>query len=71
MDTFNNWLTQFLKLWQLALMSWCKWAPAHHCPWENSISLPFTVCLIQPSVICLRDSLQLCKLFDYWYLGDT
>lgn len=35
MDTFNNWLTQFLKLWQLALMSWCKWAPAHHCPWET------------------------------------
>ena len=46
LDVFNNQLTQFLKLWQLALTNWYKWDPAYHCPWGNSISLPFTVCLV-------------------------
>lgn len=29
MPVFDNWLTKFLKINQLVLVSWYKWAPAH------------------------------------------
>lgn len=55
MDTFNNQLIHVLRLWQLAVMSWCV-GSSTHCPWENSVSLFFTVSLLQPFFIYLHYS---------------
>ena len=55
-DVFNSQLTQFLKLWQLALTNWYKWDPAFHCQWGTPfLYLLLYVWFSHPS--CLQDSL--------------